>query len=469
MFTKYKSSDGNFKDLIPFKKQVKSMYRKIVEKGYTGTEEEFVDFVYKEVVANLPKEEIGDRLGKLEDEVVKLDKKEVEDVEALQKSIKANTELGKKIEKSLKSFAPIDSPEFINSISMGRDNNSSVGIKSVALGEDVIASGICSYAEGRESKSIGDYSHAEGAWTIASGSKAHAEGCETKARGGYSHAEGCGPQANGDYSHAEGDRVESSGCSSHAEGFDTKSVGDYSHAEGYHTTAASMYQHVQGKSNIEDTENKYAHIVGNGVFDDYYGEKTPSNAHTLDWYGNAWFAGNVYIGGIGQDDAEAKQLVTTDYVDHQVREAIFLKDTINGYDYVVQMQNGSLVSFVKTDHIEIRTPPTKTDYTDTDIFDPTGMAIIAVSQDGSEKEISDYVYDKYVTVESNIHTIIYVEAGIEYTAEVFITTRTLEQALADFTYTTNDDGSYTITGWRGTLNGVTSTEMIFPNSNLVIL
>ena len=32
----------------------------------------------------------------------------------------------------------------------------------------------------------------------------------------------------------------------------------------------------------------YAHIVGNGINADYR-----SNAHTLDWDGNAWFAGNV--------------------------------------------------------------------------------------------------------------------------------------------------------------------------------
>ena len=34
--------------------------------------------------------------------------------------------------------------------------------------------------------------------------------------------------------------------------------------------------------------NQYAHIVGNG--DD---EDNRSNAHTLDWNGNAWFAGDV--------------------------------------------------------------------------------------------------------------------------------------------------------------------------------
>lgn len=68
---------------------------------------------------------------------------------------------------------------------------------------------------------------------------------------------------------------------------------DCSHAEGYGTTASSLYQHVQGKYNIEDSEDKYAHIVGNGE-----SNGTRSNAHTLDWDGNAWYAGSVESTGI---------------------------------------------------------------------------------------------------------------------------------------------------------------------------
>ena len=45
---------------------------------------------------------------------------------------------------------------------------------------------------------------------------------------------------------------------------------------------------MQGQFNIEDTADKYAHIVGNGTND-----IKRSNAHTLDWSGNAWYAGTV--------------------------------------------------------------------------------------------------------------------------------------------------------------------------------
>ena len=121
------------------------------------------------------------------------------------------------------------------------------------------------------------------------------------ASGDYSHAEGQGTTASGDYSHAEGYHTTASGEYSHAEGMGSKSSERSSHAEGFNTDASGVYQHVQGKYNIEDTADKYAHIVGNGTADD-----TRSNAHTLDWSGNAWFAGEIKVGGTGQDDATAK-------------------------------------------------------------------------------------------------------------------------------------------------------------------
>ena len=92
----------------------------------------------------------------------------------------------------------------------------------------------------------------------------------------------------GDYSHAEGYNTTASGESSHAEGIFTTAARDYSHAEGCRTKACSSYQHTQGKYNIEDSSNTYAHIVGNGDSD-----TSRSNAHTLDWSGNAWFAGTI--------------------------------------------------------------------------------------------------------------------------------------------------------------------------------
>ena len=78
------------------------------------------------------------------------------------------------------------------------------------------------------------------------------------------------------------------GSNSHTEGRETTASGLDSHAEGYYTKASGKYSHVQGKYNIDDLNEKYAHIVGNGT--SIYER---SNAHTLDWEGNAWYAGTV--------------------------------------------------------------------------------------------------------------------------------------------------------------------------------
>lgn len=112
--------------------------------------------------------------------------------------------------------------------------------------------------------------------------------------------------ASGSYSHAEGSYTEASGHWSHAEGYHTKAYDRWTHAEGYATKAHGDAQHVQGKYNIEDTDKTYAHIVGNGT------SSVPSNAHTLDWDGNAWYAGALKVGGTSYTDAE--EVATVDLI-----------------------------------------------------------------------------------------------------------------------------------------------------------
>lgn len=148
----------------------------------------------------------------------------------------------------------------------------------------------------------------QGKETVASGQASHAEGYQTTASGDNSHAEGNGTKASGFAAHAEGAHTVASNIYSHAEGIDTKATGPYSHAEGESTVASSTDQHVQGRRNIKDENDKYAHIVGNG------NSTKASNAYTLDWEGNAWFAGDVYVhstSGTNKDDGSVR-LVTED-------------------------------------------------------------------------------------------------------------------------------------------------------------
>lgn len=145
-------------------------------------------------------------------------------------------------------------------ISWGRRADTTIGKRSVALGENVEASGKNSHAEGYGTTALGNYSHAEGYITKTSKSCSHAEGYGTTASGNFSHAEGS----------------------------NTVASGYFSHAEGYSTEARGMHSHVQGKYNVVDESNKYAHIVGGGTY-----ENKRKNIHTLDWDGNAEYAGDV--------------------------------------------------------------------------------------------------------------------------------------------------------------------------------
>ena len=230
------------------------------------------------------------------------------------------------------------------------------GVCSHAEGYWTTASQTYSHAEGFNTTASGPYSHAEGYYTTAKGSNSHAEGYSTNmfssvvttphpttdniinvwntkkfslANDNYSHVEGRDNLSLGDSSHAEGNETKARGFASHAEGFSTTASekvshaegsgttarGFASHAEGNYTIANGTNSHAQGKYNIADTSNIYADIIGNGTSD-----TARSNAYTLDWNGNAWFAGDVYTGstsGTNKDDG-SKKLATEEYVNSSI-------------------------------------------------------------------------------------------------------------------------------------------------------
>ena len=88
-----------------------------------------------------------------------------------------------------------------------------------------------------------------------------------------------------------GDNSQASGNASFAIGKWAKAKKAYSLATNKSTIAGSEAQSARGKYNIEDADDVYADIVGNGNSD-----TDRSNAYTLDWNGNGWFAGNITIG-----------------------------------------------------------------------------------------------------------------------------------------------------------------------------
>ena len=225
------------------------------------------------------------------------------------KYLLANIE--RRLENSLKGLsakvdgkANSENPAFTGSLTLNYNGVNPVGQSAIVVGEETTATGVASHAEGRQTRAYATAAHAEGIGTYARAIASHAEGELCEAKDEAAHAEGYNTEATARYSHSEGYDTTASGVSSHAEGETCHASAQGSHAEGHGTIAASEYQHTQGKYNVEDNAGKYAQIVGNGS-----ASNSRSNAHTIDWDGNAWYAGNIYLGGTGMDDPNAKTLV----------------------------------------------------------------------------------------------------------------------------------------------------------------
>lgn len=150
-----------------------------------------------------------------------------------------------------------------NAISLGRKANTTKGKKSIAVGTNVSATMDDSSAFGSGTTASGYYSSAKGRDTVATGYGANASGYNSLANGYYANAFNV----------------------------DTVASGYGSNASGYGTKAASKYQNVQGKYNEADSSDTYAHIVGGGSSD-----SDRKNIHTVDWQGNAVYAGDVTDG-----------------------------------------------------------------------------------------------------------------------------------------------------------------------------
>lgn len=243
------------------------------------------------------------------------------------------------------------------------------GDASHAEGFKTKTANIAAHAEGTLSEATGAHAHAEGYNTKATESATHAEGVNTTASGIYAHAEGNETKATGEGAHSEGKLTTASGNYSHASGISTTAsgeaqtvIGKYNIQDseaafiigngrmravgtGINATTALVHSNamtvdwdgnvVLGGSilagegivpsernhTIIGEYNKEApnaiFIVGNGYTwngVDGLPRGVHSNAHTLDWSGNAWYSGNIKISGTGYDDETAKTVATQEFV-----------------------------------------------------------------------------------------------------------------------------------------------------------
>lgn len=174
--------------------------------------------------------------------------------------------------------------------------------------------------------------------TKATGQDSHAEGRGTTASGDSSHAEGTGPIASGESSHAEGARgTTASGAASHAEGINTKAAGMCSHAEGTATIANGRNQHVQGRFNVADNDNKFADIVGNGNSEGL--ETVRSNAYALDWDGNLYLKGGVYVNCNADSTGGTKLSLDVDSIMGVIKDQLYEKVYPVGSVYMTSDDN----------------------------------------------------------------------------------------------------------------------------------
>lgn len=170
--------------------------------------------------------------------------------------------------------------------------------------------------------------------TKATGENSHAEGTQCEALGDSSHAEGIQTKASGLWSHAEGSQTRANGPGSHAEGTGSWATGSSSHAEGYGTEAAGKYQHVQGKHNVIDEANKFADIVGNGA--DILNK---SNAYALDWEGNLYLKGGVYVNCNADSTGGTKLSLDVDSIMGAIKDQLYEKVYPVGSVYMTSDDN----------------------------------------------------------------------------------------------------------------------------------
>jgi hypothetical protein len=187
------------------------------------------------------------------------------------------------------------------------------GHESEAGGNACIASGYAAVAKGSGTKAIGAGSTSNGNATEAIGDYSDAHGNNSKAKGKASRASGTGSQANAEASDAGGISTVAGGNGSMSRGKGTNASAHYSFAAGEYTDAQGRAQTVRGIYNKKDKYNyrqinntnygQFADIVGNGTADD-----KRSNAYTLDWDGNGWFAGDVTV-GVNNDKLATEKVV----------------------------------------------------------------------------------------------------------------------------------------------------------------
>ncbi len=211
-------------------------------------------------------------------------------------------------------------------LSCGRKDNTSVGSASLAFGVNTEASGYYSVALGLNTTAESQGAYAEGKGTVAH-YIAHAEGENSQALSSWSHAQNLSTQAKGAASSANGRETIATGADSFVFG---KYNAEDSYANWPTWVAGTSYavgDRVKRNLNVQNTPTdvgyhckvansdetftnshweldgyhmNFVEIVGNGTEDEdpstHEMVRNGSNARALDWNGNEFLQGDVYVG-----------------------------------------------------------------------------------------------------------------------------------------------------------------------------
>lgn len=203
-------------------------------------------------------------------------------------------------------------------------------------------------------------------------------------------------------------------------------------------------------------------------FDGYY---TTNDGFRYDYETSEWV--HVIEPLMRQSDWSVSNAADPAFINnkpHITERDIMLKDGVNGYNYLIKMENGNLVSQCAIEYIECVEYPTNTRFVEGEVINFPDMVIMATCYDGSKRPV-EYTCDPAIATKNMPYIrVSHTEGGIVHDGPVImIDIVSIEDALIDFDYDDNGDGTYTITGWKETLNGEPSTEMIVPNSNKIII
>lgn len=178
-----------------------------------------------------------------------------------------------------------------------------------------------------------------------------------------------------------------------------------------------------------------------------------------------------------------KEYASKEYVDNiylkkeevprLIHDYFFLRDRSTGVEYVVFIEDGVLTTSCKINKIIVSTLPTKTSYIKGEVLDTTGMVVTAILGNGNEIVLDNAKLEPVNVMDTTVE-IMYKDEfreneSYKTSIEVEVSEFDPVVVLIDFDYVEEENGTYTLTGWKQTLNGEPSTELIIPDNSLINL